>query len=299
MTQTATPPLDPRTAYPRPEFPEDGGQTPPGLASDMDPTPDHGEQTYIGRGRLTGRAAIVTGADSGIGRAVAIAFAKEGADVVLSYLPGEQSDADEVVEVIEGTGRRAVAVPGDLREEQANAALVRRAMDEFGRLDIVVANAGKQQYVEDVLDLTTEQLRETYETNVFALVWLTKAAVTHLPPGGSIIASTSVQAYQPSPGLVDYAGTKAAINATVKALAGQLADKGIRVNAVAPGPVWTPLQSSGGQPAEKLPTFGEQSPLGRPGQPVELAGSFVYLASDDASFTTGSTVSVTGGMPTP
>jgi NAD(P)-dependent dehydrogenase (short-subunit alcohol dehydrogenase family) len=290
---------DPTTQYPGPQF-EAQQQPAPGLAGDMtDPKPDHGERTYRGTGRLNGRKAIVTGADSGIGRAVAIAFAREGADVVLSYLPEEETDAKEVVALVEEAGRTAVAFPGDLRDEATCTALVATAVDELGGLDILVNNAGKQQAVEDIAELTTEQFDATYKTNIYATFWLSKAALAHMQPGSTIINSTSVQAYQPSPTLVDYASTKAAINAFTKALAGQVASKGIRVNAVAPGPVWTPLQVSGGQPQEKLPEFGARTPLGRAGQPAELAPAYVFLASAESSYVLGETLSATGGMPTP
>ena len=290
---------DPTTQYPGPEF-EAQQQPAPGLAQDMtDPKPDHGERTYRGTGRLTGRRAIVTGADSGIGRAVAIAFAREGADVVLSYLPAEEADAKEVVALVEEAGRRAVAVPGDLRDEQMCTALVAKAVEELGGLDILVNNAGKQQAVEDIADLTTEQFDATFRTNVYATFWLSKAALAHMGPGSTIVNSTSVQAYMPSPTLLDYASTKAAINAFTKALAQQVAAKGVRVNAVAPGPVWTPLQVSGGQPEEKLPSFGGQTPLGRAGQPAEMAPAYVFLASPESSYVIGETLSANGGMPTP
>ncbi|WP_460446941.1 SDR family oxidoreductase [Angustibacter aerolatus] len=289
---------DPTTAYPTPPQPEQE-QPVPGLANQMDPKPDHGEDSYTGSGQLTGKVAVVTGADSGIGRAAAIAFAREGADVVLSYLPAEQSDADEVVALVEAAGRRAVTVPGDLSTREGNVELVERAVAELGRIDVLTIVAGHQQAVEDLADLSDEQFDETYRTNVYGLFWLVKAALPHLQPGASVITTSSVQAYQPSPTLVDYAGTKAAINAISKALAQQLAPKGVRVNVVAPGPFWTPLQVSGGQPTEALPDFGAETPLGRAGQPAELASTYVYLASDRSSYTTGATVSVTGGMPTP
>jgi NAD(P)-dependent dehydrogenase (short-subunit alcohol dehydrogenase family) len=298
VSNDQTTPQDPTTQYPQPPQPEQE-QPVPGLAAEMEPRPDHGEDSYVGSGRLEGRRAIVTGADSGIGRAAAIAFAREGADVVLSYLSSEQRDADEVIELIEKSGRRAVAVPGDLSTEGANVELVETAVRELGGLDILVSVAGHQQAVEDIADLTTEQFDQTFKTNVYGLFWLCKAALEHLQPGASIITTSSVQAYTPSPQLLDYASTKAAINAFSKALAQQVAERGIRVNVVAPGPVWTPLQVSGGQPTEALPTFGEQAPLGRAGQPAELASAYVYLASAESSYTTGSTLSVTGGSPTP
>ncbi|MDO9380822.1 MAG: SDR family oxidoreductase [Nocardioidaceae bacterium] len=287
---------DPRT--PEQDQPEQT-QPAPGLASGMTPRPDHGEDSYVGTGRLTGKRTLVTGADSGIGRAVAIAFAREGADVVLSYLPEEEADAREVVALVEAAGARAVTVPGDLSVEEGNTTLVRRAVEELGGLDVVVSVAGKQQFVEDIADLSSEQFDATMRTNVHALFWLCKAAVPHLQPGAGIITTSSVQAFQPSAGLLDYATTKAAINTFSKALAQQLAPKGVRVNVVAPGPFWTPLQVAGGQPTDALPEFGDETPLGRAGQPGEIASAYVYLASDDASYATGSTVSVTGGMPTP
>ena len=290
---------DPTTQYPKADEGFKQEQPEPGLEGAMRPRPDAGEQSYRGSGRLTGRKALVTGADSGIGRATAIAFAREGADDVLSYLPSEERDAREVVALIEAAGRIAVAVPGDLQDEAYCQQLVARAVQELGGLDILVSNAGKQQAVEEIADLTTEQFDATFKTNVYALFWLAKAAIPHMRPGSSIITTSSVQAYQPSPTLLDYATTKAAINTFSKALAQQVASKGIRVNVVAPGPVWTPLQVSGGQPTEALAEFGAQTPLGRPGQPAELASSYVFLASGESSYVTGATISVTGGMPTP
>jgi NAD(P)-dependent dehydrogenase (short-subunit alcohol dehydrogenase family) len=298
VTDDQLTPQDPTTKYPQPPQPEQE-QPAPGLAAEMQPRPDHGEESYVGHGRLEGRRAIVTGADSGIGRAAAIAFAREGADVVLSYLESEQQDADEVIALVEKAGQRAIAVPGDLSTEAGNLALVERAVEELGGIDVLVSVAGHQQSVEDIADLSSEQFDQTYRTNVYGLFWLCKAALPHMEAGASIITTSSVQAYTPSPHLLDYAGTKAAINAFSKGLAQQVAERGIRVNVVAPGPVWTPLQVSGGQPTEALPTFGEQAPLGRAGQPAELAGAYVYLASEESSYTTGSTLSVTGGSPTP
>ncbi|WP_255471933.1 SDR family oxidoreductase [Quadrisphaera setariae] len=296
---TSTPELiDPTTRYPQPEFDQEA-QPGAGQAWGMDPTPDHGEESYRGSGKLTGRRALVTGGDSGIGRAAAIAFAREGADVAISYLPEEQQDADSVIAIIQKEGVRALALPGDITDEAFATSLVTKTVEAFGGIDVLVNNAGKQQARESILDISSEQFDETFKTNVYAMFWITKEAVKHLPAGSSIINTTSVQAYQPSPTLVDYASTKATINAFTKALAAQLAEKGIRVNAVAPGPVWTPLQPAGGQPESALPEFGAQTPLGRPGQPAEYGAAYVHLASNDSSYTTGSTLSITGGMPTP
>lgn len=289
---------DPTMQYPRPEFPKQSQEV-PGLARDMQPRPDHGEESYRGTGRLTGRRALITGADSGIGRAAAIAFAREGADVALAYLPAEEPDAREVVALVEEAGRKAVALPGDLSDQAYCEQLVADAVQRLGGLDIVVNVAGRQRAVEDIADLTAEQFDETFKVNVYAMFWICKAALPHLPAGGSIINTSSVQAYEPSPTLVDYASTKAAINTFSKALAQQVGAKGIRVNVVAPGPVWTPLQVSGGQPTEALPQFGAQTPLGRSGQPAELGPVYVFLASQEASYVTGETLSVTGGKPTP
>jgi NAD(P)-dependent dehydrogenase (short-subunit alcohol dehydrogenase family) len=271
----------------------------PGLDAELQDQADHGEESYRGSGRLTGRKALVTGADSGIGAAVAIAYAREGADVALSYLPEEEEDAKRIVGLIEETGRKAVAIPGDVTDAGYCRELVETAARELGGLDILVNNAGKQQFVDALLDLSDEQFDETFRTNVYALFWITKAALPHLLPGATIINTSSIQAYAPSENLVDYATTKASINAFSKALAQQLAPKGIRVNVVAPGPIWTPLQTAGGQPQEKLPDFGSQTPLGRPGQPAELAPAYVFLASAESSYVVGETLNVNGGMPTP
>lgn len=270
-------------------------QSEPGLDSELLPRAEHGESTYEGSERLSGRKALITGGDSGIGRAVAIAYAKEGADVAISYLPSEQSDADEVIEEIQKAGRRAVALPGDLREEVFTRQLVKDAHDQLGGLDILVNNAGKQIYCEDIKDLSTKQLTDTFTVNVFALFWLVQEALAYLPEGSSIINTSSIQATQPSPGLLDYAATKAAITNATRGLAQQLTPKGIRVNGVAPGPIWTPLQPSYGQPLEKLVKFGSDTPLGRPGQPIELAGAYVFLASQESSYVSGEVIGVTGG----
>ncbi|MDO7908652.1 SDR family oxidoreductase [Paenibacillus sp. JX-17] len=290
---------DPSTQYPKagPEFQQQ--QEGPGLQKDMTPVPDSGEELYRGTGRLTGRKAIVTGADSGIGRAVAIAFAREGADVLLSYMPEEEEDAKQVVKLVEEAGRKAVAIPGDIKDKQYCEQLVSAAVQEFGGLDILANVAGKQQYVEDIADLTDEQFDETFKTNVYSMFWLSKAALKHMKPGSSIINTTSIQAYSPAPILLDYATTKSAINTFTKALAQQVGSKGIRVNAVAPGPVWTPLQIVGGQPEDALKEFGNQTPLGRPGQPIEMAPAYVFLASQESSYVSGETLNANGGMPTP
>jgi NAD(P)-dependent dehydrogenase (short-subunit alcohol dehydrogenase family) len=271
----------------------------PGLDADLQQKADRGEKSYRGAGRLEGRKALITGADSGIGAAVAIAFAREGADIALSYLPEEEEDAQTVVALIQEAGRTAVAIPGDLTDVNYCRELVERSVTELGGLDILVNNAAKQQHVEDLLDLTDEQFDETFKTNVYAMFWVTKAALKHMGPGSTIINTSSIQAYQPSENLVDYATTKASINTFSKALAQQLAPKGIRVNIVAPGPIWTPLQTAGGQPTEALPDFGEDTPLGRPGQPAELAPAYVFLASGESSYVSGETLHVNGGMPTP
>ncbi len=271
----------------------------PGLDADLVQKADRGEKSYKGSGRLEGRKALITGADSGIGASVAIAFAREGADVALSYLPEEEEDAQSVVALIQEAGRTAVAIPGDLTDVTYCRELVERAVTELGGLDILVNNAGKQQHVEDLLDLTDEQFDETFKTNVYAMFWVTKAALKHMGPGSTIVNTSSIQAYQPSENLVDYATTKASINTFSKALAQQLAPRGIRVNVVAPGPIWTPLQTAGGQPTDALPDFGSDTPLGRPGQPAELAPAFVFLASGESSYVSGETLHVNGGMPTP
>lgn len=267
-----------------------------GTVHELQPKADHGEQSYKGFGRLQGRKALITGADSGIGRATAIAFAREGADIVLNYLPEEEQDAAEVVQLIQAEGRKAISVPGDLKNEQFCTQLVDRAVKELGGLDVLVNIAGKQTAVKDIADITTEQFDATYKTNVYAMFWLCKAAIPHLPPGASIINTGSIQSYQPSPTLLDYASTKAAIVNFTKGLAQQIAEKGIRVNAVAPGPVWTPLQPSGGQPPEKIPDFGSETPLKRAGQPVEMAPLYVILASQESSYVTGEVFGATGGL---
>jgi NAD(P)-dependent dehydrogenase (short-subunit alcohol dehydrogenase family) len=261
----------------------------------MTPRPDHGETSYKGTGRLIGRKALITGADSGIGRAAAIAFAREGADVALVYLASEEADAKEVVQLIEAEGRRAVALPGDITDEGFCRQVVSETVQALGGLDILVNNAGKQATQPDIADITSEQFDQTLKTNLYAMFWITKAAEAHLPPGAAIINTASVQGYKPSEALLDYATTKAGIVAFTKALSKQMIHKGVRVNAVAPGPFWTALQPSGGQTQEKVKSFGEQSAFGRPGQPVEIAPIYVLLASQEASYITGEIYGVTGG----
>ena len=301
ITPAAAPPLplqNPTSQYPRPPFPAQ--QQPwPGLASKMTLRPDHGEKSYRGSGRLAGRKALLTGGDSGIGRAAAIAFAREGADVAINYLPAEESDAREVVALIRAEGRKAVALPGDIRDEAFCKKLVASAVSQLGGLDILVNNAARQQAQASILNLTTEAFDATFKTNVYAMFWITRAAVPHLKPGASIINTSSVQAYDPSEHLLDYAQTKSAIVAFTKSLAKQLGPRGIRVNAVAPGPIWTPLQPSGGQLPDKLGSFGGDTPLGRPGQPAELAPTYVLLASAEASYVTGQVHGVSGGAGNP
>jgi NAD(P)-dependent dehydrogenase (short-subunit alcohol dehydrogenase family) len=286
---------DPREQYPKPPFPEQP-QPAPGLAVKMDPEPDHGETSYTGAGRLKDRKALVTGGDSGIGRAAAIAYAREGADVALSYLPSEEKDAQEVVALIEAEGRKAVALPGDVTDEAWCRELVSRAVSELGGLDILVINAGRQQYRESIAEVSSEDFDRTMKTNLYALHWIAQAATPHLQPGASVITTASVQAYDPSAILLDYATTKAGIVAYTKALAKQLMEKGVRANVVAPGPFWTVLQPSGGQPSEKVTKFGEQSEFGRPGQPVEIAPVYVLLASQEGSYISGEVFGVTGGV---
>ncbi|MFL0415858.1 SDR family oxidoreductase [Sphingomonas sp. 179-A 2A2 NHS] len=282
------------TDYPSPPFP-DQPQPVPGRTAVMDPVPDHGETSYRGSGRLAGKRAVITGGDSGIGRAVAIAFAREGADVLISYLD-EDEDARDTARLIEEAGRKAVLMPGDIQSAEHCRAIIARAVDELGGLDILVNNAAHQQTIDDVDELSDEEWETTFRTNIHAMFYLTKAATPHLGRGGSIINTTSVNADTPSPQLLAYATTKGAIQNFTGGLAQLLADKGIRVNCVAPGPVWTPLIPST-MPAEKVKTFGEQVPMKRPAQPAELAAPYVMLASDEASYISGATVAVTGGKP--
>lgn len=283
--------------YPKPPF-KPQKQDAPGLTSLMDPRPDHGEASYKGSGKLAGRKALITGGDSGIGRAVAIAFAREGADVAINYLPVEQSDAQEVAGLIQKDGRKAAALPGDLREHAFCKKLIADSVAALGGLDILVLNAGQQVFRETIMEVTPEQMESTFRTNVFAMVYLVQESMRHLKPGASIIITASIVAYDPSPGILDYSMTKACNVNFVKGLNKQFAPKGIRVNGVAPGPIWTPLQPSGGQSTEKLVKFGEDTPFGRPGQPAELAATYVLLACNDSSYVSGEVHGVTGGHPT-
>jgi len=289
---------NPTSKFPKPPFKRQM-QPWPGLASKMEPRPDHGEMSYKGSGRLAGRKALITGGDSGMGRAAAIAYAREGADVAINYFPNEEPDAQEVIALIKAEGRNGVAIPGDLRDEKFCQQLVARAIEGLGGLDIIVNNAARQQSRESILDVSSEDFDATMKTNIYAPFWIIKAALPHLKPGAVIIGTSSEQAYDPSPELYDYAQTKAATMNYVKALAKQLGPKGIRVNAVAPGPIWTPLQVSGGASMEKLEKFGGNTPLGRPGQPVELASIYVQLAASDASFANGQVYGSSGGAGPP
>jgi NAD(P)-dependent dehydrogenase (short-subunit alcohol dehydrogenase family) len=289
---------DPRAKYPKPPF-ESQTQPWPGLASKMNPKPDHGETSYRGSGRLAGRRALITGGDSGMGRAAAIAYAREGADVAINYFPSEEPDAREVIQLIKDAGRTGFPIPGDLREEAFCRHLVAEAIQKLGGLDIVVCNAGRQQSKASILEITTEDFDATMKTNIYAPFWIIKAALPHLQAGACIIGTTSEQAYDPSPDLYDYAQTKAATMNYIKSLAKQLAVKGIRVNGVAPGPIWTPLQISGGASEQKYKNFGSTTVFGRPGQPAELASIYVQLAASDASFATGNIYGAGGGQGQP
>lgn len=283
---------DPRELEAKPPFPEQE-QEQVGLESQMEPRPDYGEESYQGSSKLQGKAAIITGGDSGIGRAVALALAREGADVLISYLD-EESDAQETVRIVEKEGRRCIPVSGNIGNEAHCQKIVERAIDEFGRLDILVNNAAYQEVIEGIQEVTEELLLHTYRTNIFAMFFLCKAAIPHMQPGSTIINTTSIQAYQPSPTLLPYSSTKGAILTFTKGLSEEAIEKGIRVNAVAPGPVWTPLIPAS-FPGEKVAKFGENTPMGRPGQPAELAPVFVFLASDDSTYITGECIGVTGG----
>lgn len=301
-TQSKVPPdvaiSDPTKLYPKPPF-KFQPQPWPGLQSKMDPVPDCGETTYKGSGRLAGRKALITGGDSGMGRAAAIAYAREGADVAINYYPSEEQDAQEVIALIKKEGRKGVAIPGDLRNEAFCKQLVQKALNELGGLDIIVSNAGRQQAAESILDVSTEEFDSIMKTNIYAPFFIIREAVPHLPPGSAIIGTTSEQAYNPDPWLYAYGQTKAATMNYVKSLAKQLGPKGIRVNGVAPGPVWTALQVSGGTTPDKQQTFGGWTMFGRPGQPAELASIYVQLAAADASFATGQIYGSSGGVGQP
>jgi NAD(P)-dependent dehydrogenase (short-subunit alcohol dehydrogenase family) len=285
---------DPKTKHPQPPQPAQQ-QSPPGHESEMDPKPDHGETSYKGSGKLTGRAAIITGADSGIGRAVAIAFAREGADVLISYL-NETDDAEETARWVRDAGRRAVVMPGDISNPAHCREIVQQAVEEFGRLDILVNNAAYQMSYESLDEIPDDEFERTFRTNLFPQFWLAKAAVPHMKPGSAIVNTCSINAKNPLPQLLAYAASKGAIVNFTAGLAQLIAEKGIRVNSVAPGPIWTPLIPST-MPAEKVKSFGKETPLGRAGQPAELAGAYVFLVSDEASYVTGAVVPVTGGRP--
>src|SRR5829696_374888 len=285
---------DPKELEARPPFPEQE-QEPVGLESEMEPRPDYGEESYRGSGKLEGKAAVITGGDSGIGRAVALAFAREGADVLISYLD-EHSDAQETVRIVEKEGRRCIPVAGDIGDEAHCRQIVQRAIEEFGRLDVLVNNAAYQDVIDSIQEVTEEMLLHTFRTNIFAMFYLCKAAMPHMQPGSTIINTTSIQAYQPSPNLLPYSTTKGAILTFTKALSEEAIKTGIRVNAVAPGPVWTPLIPMSFE-GEKVAEFGKTTPMGRPGQPAELAPVYVFLASQDSTYITGECIGVTGGKP--
>ncbi|MBB2206109.1 SDR family oxidoreductase [Gluconacetobacter takamatsuzukensis] len=295
---TAIPLADPKGLFPHPPFSAQP-QPWPGLASKMNLRPDHGEQSYRGNGRLAGRKALITGGDSGLGRAAAIAYAREGADVAINYLPQEESDAREVQALVQQAGRKFVGLPGDIRHEAFCRKLVSQAAAQLGGLDIFVNCAGRQHTHDDILDVSTEDFDWTLKTNLYALFWLTKAAIPHMPPGSSIIFTSSTNAYNPSTNILDYSITKAGIANFAKGLAKQLVKRGIRVNAIAPGPFWTALQVSGGQTMENVEKLGADVPMGRPGQPVEIAPVYVQLASTESSYMTGQVVGVNGGVGLP
>ena len=299
MSDDQTRQQDPKEQYPQPEFREqDQRDQHPGFESEMGPKPDYGYETYKGSGRLEGKKTVITGGDSGIGRAVALAFAREGADVLISYLEEEESDADETVQVVEETGKKAVKVPGDIVEESHCKKIIETAVEEFGQIDVLVNNAAHQMTVSGLADVSTELLDRTFKTNIYAMFWLCQAALPHMPEGGSFVNTCSIQAYQPSPTLLPYSSTKGAIISFTKGLALEVAEYGLRANTVAPGPVWTPIIPAS-MPGETVSQFGGTSPMGRPAQPAELAPAYVFLASQEASFVNGETLGVTGGQPMP
>lgn len=285
---------DPRDMYAKPPF-QQQPQDKPGIEAVMDPVPDDGAETYQGHGRLSGRKALITGGDSGIGRAVAIAYAREGADVVINYLPAEEDDAQSLKGLLENEGTTIHLMPGDLSDKEFATNLVRSAHNSLGGLDILVLNAGKQVSQDDIENISDDQFDQTMKTNIYAMFWMTRAALPLMPSGASIITTSSIQAFNPSPNLLDYATTKFAIRGFTQDLSQQAIKRGIRVNSVAPGPIWTVLQPSGGQPQEKVETFGQNTPMGRPGQPAELAPTYVFLASQESSYINGEIIGVTGG----
>ena len=285
---------DPRDAYPVPPFP-DQPQDKPGWTDEMEPRPDHGEKTYRGCGRLEGRKALITGGDSGIGRAAAIAYMREGAAVTINYLGSEETDAQSLKELAEKEGCEIHLMPGDLKDEGFARSVVRKAAEAMGGLDILVINAAKQVFQPDITAISSEQFDHTMKTNVYAMFWMSQEALEVMPPGASIINTTSVQGFDPSPTLLDYATTKFAIRGFTQGFAPTALERGIRVNGIAPGPFWTPLQPSGGQSREKVQNFGKGAPMGRPGQPAEIAPAYVFLASGESSYMTGEIVSITGG----
>ena len=289
------PNADPRTSQPQ-SFPDSQPQPAPGLSAQMTPAPDHGETSYVGKGLLTGQVALITGGDSGIGRAVAIAYAREGADVAISYLPYEQTDAEETARWVTKAGRRIVLLPGDIRDEAHCHAIVEQTVAQLGRIDILVNNAAAQFVNEELADVTAAQIDEAFRTNVFAMYYLCQAAVPHMKPGAAIVNTTSEQAKIADKTMLIYAATKGAIATLTIALSNLLAPKGIRVNCVAPGPIWTPIQPIA-KSAEKLETLGQEMPLSRAGQPAELAPAYVLLASAEGSYMTGAMIPVTGGAP--
>lgn len=289
-----SPNLDPRTKYPAPPMPEQQQSAQPGHTAKMEPEPDHGEESYQGTGKLKGQRALITGGDSGIGRAVAIAYAREGADVAISYLPEEDDDANSTARLVRDAGQRCLLLPGDIRDESVSIEIVERTVSELGGLDILVLNAGTQRKREPAYDIERDAIMKVFETNLVAPLIMMRQAAPHLAAGASVIVTASIQAFNPSPDLLDYAMTKGAQVAFVKALAEELGEKGIRVNAVAPGPIWTPLIPATGW-TEKVVNFGADTPLGRPGQPAEVAPAYVYLASEEASYVSGAVLPVTGG----
>ncbi len=298
MSEDQTKQQDPVNQYPQPQFPEQQLEW-PGLESQMDPRPDYGEETYRGSGRLEGKAAIITGGDSGIGRAVALAFAREGADVLISYLEAEESDAQETVRAVEESGKKAVPVAGDIRDEAHCQKIVEYAVEEFGKIDILVNNAAYQMSRGSIQDISSEELDRTFRTNLFAMFYLCKAALPHMQPGATIINTSSIEAFQPKPPLLDYSATKGAIVTFSKGLAQEVTPQGIRVNVVAPGPTWTPLIPATFHPHLDVANFGGSKPLGRPAQPAEAAPLYVFLASQESSYISGEVIGVTGGAVLP